>query len=152
MFSTASQRGSPWFQVSIAGALSAAVFDDLLTPEWRRRWATRLRARSLAVMRLRPGPGVADHPVLGTVLVGWSAWALHDAGDDRGLEALALGERLGARQDLLSLHWDEHETRAIARVGAERLAAAQEAASALTHARLMPRALELLRDAGTPAP
>ncbi|QAY60220.1 helix-turn-helix domain-containing protein [Microbacterium protaetiae] len=155
LFSSSPQRGSPWYQMMMAGALSAVVFDGLLTPERRNAWARRLRTRTLAVMRQRQGPGMADHPVLGTVLMGWSAWALQEAGDERGLEALVLAERLGARQDLWSLRWQEHEAHAVGLVGAERLEAARAAASTLSHDRLLPRALDLLRRAGDatrPAP
>lgn len=154
MFSSEPQRGSPWYQMMIAGGLSAAVFDELHSPEWRRHWARRLRTRTLAIMREPQPLGVADHPVLGTVLIGWSAWALQETDDtvrDRGLEALALGERLAARQDLKSLHWDEHAEHATRLVGAERLAAARGAVSTLSHEDLLPRSLEVLRER-RPAP
>lgn len=149
-FGTSSQRGSPWYHMAMAGALSAVSFDGLLSAERRDHWARRLRTRTVAVLRQRSQVGVADHPVVGAVLVGWSAWALQDAAGEtlhrRGLEALMIGELMGARQDLLSMHWDEHEAQALALVGAEQFAAARDAASTLSHDELMPRASALLRE------
>ncbi|MEQ6899361.1 BTAD domain-containing putative transcriptional regulator [Microbacterium sp. KR10-403] len=144
MMDAALERVSPWHLMARAGALSAVVFDGLMSPAERARWATRLRSRTLATVRLRTDG--TDRPVLGTVLVGWSAWMMQDAADlDRGLEALALGEALGARQDMHSLSWAEHDSRAAELVGAERLGAAKEAASALGRDEMLARALTVLR-------
>jgi len=145
LFWSAFRRGSPWYLMATAAVLSAAVFDDLVSADGRAAWARRLRSRAIAAIRMRPGG--TDRPVLGTVLVGWSAWLMQDVGlTERGLEALALGQCLGARQDLLSLRWPEHEAAAAALAGAQRLAAAQAAASALDRKGLLARALAVLRE------
>ncbi|WP_051191886.1 AfsR/SARP family transcriptional regulator [Microbacterium luticocti] len=146
-FGTAFQRGSPWYLMALAGMLSAAVFDDLFSAVWRADKARRLRTRAIAVTRLRPD--MADHPVLGTVLMGWSAWAVGETGlREQGLAALALGQRLAARQDLLSLHWQTHRDHAAGLIGADAVAAAEAEASALPHDGLIERAVRLLRAVG----
>jgi len=144
MLDAALERVSPWHLMARAGALSAVVFDGLMTDAQRREWATRLRSRTLVTIRLRSN--ATDRPALGSVLVGWSAWMMRDAADpERALEALALGQALGARQDMYSLRWAEHDAHATEVVGAERLAAAQGAASALSRDQLLERALAVLR-------
>jgi predicted ATPase/DNA-binding SARP family transcriptional activator len=144
-FGSARLRGSPWFLIAMGGALSAMVFDGLTTAENRAQWARRLRGRTLAMVRMRRG--ATDRPVLGTVLAAWSSWAMHDAGlVERGVEALVLGELLGARQDLPSMRHGEHDARATALVGVQRIAAARAAASTLDRRALLTQALAVLGD------
>ncbi|UUT35932.1 hypothetical protein [Microbacterium elymi] len=149
MFRSGDQRGSPWYLMLMAGTLSAATFDDLFTEPARSRWARRLRGRMLAVARMRSE--FLDAPVVGTVLMGWSAWAMdHPERRDRALAALALGERLGARQDLLSLHWTEHFAHAERVAGAERVAAARDAIAGLPREDAVLRGLAVLREPSAP--
>lgn len=142
-FGELDQRAAPWYLVTMAGFVSAACFDGLLPPDEIARRAARMRARVIATHRMRPE--FVDRPILGTVLCGWSAWALTVPRlRARGLEALALAETLGARQDHPSLHLEEHYAHAAAIVGADGLAAARAAASGLAAADRVPRALETL--------
>ena len=100
--------------------------------------------RALATVRVRSQ--FIDRPVLGTVLAGWSAWAVRSpAHRESGLEALAIAEGLGSRQDLPSLHLDEHFRRATDLAGADAVAAVRAAAGRLDRAAMTARALELLR-------
>jgi tetratricopeptide (TPR) repeat protein len=142
-FAQADQRSNPWHLMATAGALSAAVLNDIGTDGRRARWARRLRTQALAIIRLRSDS--VDRPVLGTALIAWSAWTVHEDGRlDDGLAAFALAERLGARQDMPSLRRLAHEERLVALVGPERLAAQRQAASALTGAELVARARRIL--------
>ena len=146
-FASIDQRNSPWFLMAMAGLVSATSFDGSLPPHRIAWWARRLRARALATHRIRSD--FIDKPVLGTVLAGWSAWALTDsAARQRGIAALALADRLGARQDLLSLHLDTHWIEAERIVGAEAVAGARAAASALPRDALADRAFATLGDGG----
>ena len=121
-FGTNDQRNSPWYLMAIAGLVSGTTFDGSLPPHRIAWWARRLRTRALGTQRMRTD--FIDKPVLGTVLAGWSAWALTEPSTrDRGLEALALAELLGARQDLRSLHLDTHWIEAEPIVGAQAIEA-----------------------------
>jgi len=145
------QRASPWYLMAMAGFVSAVTFDASLPLQLPSRWARRLRTRALAVQRVRPG--TMDRPVMGTVLCGWSAWALAAAVADpsaetglreRGLEALALAETLGGRQDLPSLHHELHRRHAVELVGEEAVAAARAEASQLDPQERAARAIAVL--------
>ncbi|SFS01503.1 Predicted ATPase [Microbacterium sp. cf046] len=147
-FATNDQRNSPWYLMAMAGLVSATTFDGSLPPERIAVWARRLRSRALATRRIRSD--FIDKPVLGTVLAGWSAWALSEPSTrDRGIEALALAEVLGARQDLRSLHLDTHRSEAEQIVGAQAIADAWAAASALPRETLAGRAFDVLSDPAT---
>ncbi|KHK99549.1 hypothetical protein LK09_02705 [Microbacterium mangrovi] len=151
-FGTGAQRGSPWYLMAMAGFVSAAVFDRSLPPERTARWATRLRTRALATRRVRPA--YVDRPVLGTVLCGWSAWALESSDAAlrrRGVEALALAQVLGGRQDLPSLHHDVHVRHALLRAGRDAVAAAQQKASGLSADERVERAVAVLTEREEPA-
>ena len=142
-FATHDQRASPWYLMAMAGLVSATTFDASLPPAEIQRWARRLRTRAVATRRARPE--YVDKPVLGIVLVGWSAWALTvDGLREAGLDALALGEVLGSRQDLPSLRVATHRVHATAIMGADALERASAAASGLTVTEQVERALSLL--------
>lgn len=130
-FRSADQRASPWFIIAIAGFVCAGALDGSLPDETLTRLARRLRTRMLALRRMRPEH--TDMPVLGTALVGWSAWAIGmPETRERAVTALALAETFGARQDLPSLQLAVHRARAITLVGADAVAAARAAASDLS--------------------
>lgn len=103
-FRDSDQRASPWYLIALAGYVSAACIDESLPSAEQARLAAKLRARTIAVQRLlvlqRLRSVYVDRPVLGTALTGWSSWAIGIPElRERGLEALALAELLGARQD-----------------------------------------------------
>jgi predicted ATPase/DNA-binding SARP family transcriptional activator len=130
-FTTGDQRASPMYLLAISAFVSSLVLDASLPADPIEMWARRLRARAIAVRRIRPE--FVDRPVLGAVLLGWSAWASTVPGQcGDGLEALALAEALGARQDLPSLHVSVHLARAAQTHGADAVARARAAASALS--------------------
>ena len=118
------------------GALEGWPADEV------RGWADRLRYRTIATYRARAG--YTDKPVLGTVAVGLGAWMLHHLGtDERGLELIAVGERLSGRQD------DRPEPQPADRgrrdpVDPERLAAARAEAAARPTDECAERARELI--------
>ena len=142
-FATNDQRESPWFLMAMAGLVAATSFDSSLPTERIERWASRLRTRAIALHRMRPE--FVDKPVVGTVLGGWSAWAMTQPElYRRGLESLALATLLGARQDLPSLHLDEHIAHADRIGGAGSYAKALAAASALPVDERVDRAFALL--------
>lgn len=148
------QRASPWYLIALAGYVSAACIDDSLPAAQRARLAAKLRGRTIAVQRLlllqRLRSVYVDRPVLGTALAGWSAWAIGvPALRERGLEALALAEVLGARQDQPCLRLEVHRSRAARIVGAEALEAARERVFALDADERVPRAFVVL---GAPVP
>jgi hypothetical protein len=146
-FGTGAQRGSPWFLMALAGFVSAAAFDGSLSPERTASWARRLRTRALGSRRVRPE--YIDRPVLGTVLCGWSAWALttsDPALHRRGVEALALAQVLGGRQDLPSLHHEIHVRHAVLVAGKDAVAAARQAASGLSSRERVDRAVAVLTE------
>ncbi|PRB10568.1 hypothetical protein CQ047_07200 [Microbacterium sp. MYb72] len=142
-FAHGSQRANPWYLLLVASLIAASASDGLLPPADVARWAARLRTRMRALHRMNPV--YVDRPVLGTVLAGWAAWALTSAPErDRGLAALALAERLGARQDLPSLSLATLFARAAEVTGAEAVAAARAEASVLASDELAERALRML--------
>ncbi|WP_162256660.1 BTAD domain-containing putative transcriptional regulator [Agromyces sp. Soil535] len=141
------RRGDPWFLIVLAGFAARGALEGW-PPDEVRGWAERLRHRVTATARARPG--FTDKPVLGTVAIGWGSWAMHQPGlEERGLEMLALGERMSGRQDTPGLNLARLLAAAEARVGAERVAAARDAAAALTTDECAERAHELL---ATPVP
>ncbi|BDZ38571.1 hypothetical protein [Microbacterium suwonense] len=143
LFRDRDQRASPWFLVAVAATISAVVLDGPDIDEDPAYWAARLRGRFLATQRLRPQ--LVDKPILGTVLIGWSAWALTDpAVRSRGLEALALAETLGTRQDLPSMRISVHLAHAESILGADAVRSARTAFSRLTVAERTARAFTVL--------
>jgi hypothetical protein len=142
-FTTNDQRQSPWYLMAMAGLVAATSFDQSLPRARIAWWARRLRTRALALHRSLPR--FVDKPVVGTVLGGWSAWAVTEPDTrERGLEALALASLLGARQDLPSLHLADHVAHAEAVAGPESYARAVAAASALPPDDRVPRGFALL--------
>ncbi|MGF6822435.1 putative ATPase/DNA-binding SARP family transcriptional activator [Microbacterium sp. ZKA21] len=137
-FRSPDQRASPWFLLALASFVAASALDDLPIAETTAFWSDRLRIRVIATRRLRPQ---VDHPVLGTTLAGWSAWAV-TVPESRAtaLEALAFAEALGCRQDLPSLHLDVLRAHAEAHAGADAVAGARAAARTLTDDELVRRA------------
>lgn len=124
------QRRSPWYLMAAAGYLSAAVRDLGIPAEEAAVWERALRTRTIAVCRLRR-EGV-DRPVLGTALLGWSAWALRQPGREaQGVEALGLAEALGGRQNMPTLDLGTHVADAERIVGASAVAEARAAAARL---------------------
>ncbi|WP_402841540.1 ATP-binding protein [Microbacterium sp. GXS0129] len=124
-FALPETRRSPWFLMALSGYLSAALRSLDLPREDVAIWERRLRTRTIAVCRQRR-EGV-DRPVLGTALLGWSAWALRDASlRARGVEAIALAEVLGGRQNMPTLNLAAHLADARAYAGAEVVEAARE--------------------------
>ncbi|PII81509.1 hypothetical protein BMH32_05005 [Leucobacter sp. OLJS4] len=153
-FRESDQRASPWYLIALAGYVSAACIDDSLPPAEQARLAAKLRSRTIAVQRLlvlqRLRSVYVDRPVLGTALTGWSSWAIGIPElQDRGLEALALAELLGARQDQPCLALELHRVRAARLVGADAVERARTRARALSADERVPRAFTVL---GAPVP
>ena len=129
-FAQPETRRSPWFLMALSGYLSAAVRALDLPRDDLAAWERRLRTRTIAVCRQRR-EGV-DRPVLGTALLGWSAWALRDPSlRARGVEAIALAEVLGGRQNMPTLNLAAHLADAQEYAGANVVAAARERARML---------------------
>lgn len=148
------QRASPWYLIALSGYVSAACLDGSLPEPERARLAAKLRGRTIAVQRLlvlqRLRSVYVDRPVLGTALLGWSSWALGDpALRERGLDALALAEVLGARQDQPCLRLSAHREHAAEIVGAKAVDEARARARALHADERVPRAFVVL---GAPVP
>jgi hypothetical protein len=136
-------RRSPWYLMALSGYLSAAVRDLDVPAAELAVWERRLRTRTIAACRQRR-EGV-DRPVLGTALIGWSAWALRQPElIARGTEAIALAEVLGGRQNMPSLDLSMHFADAERIAGAEALAAARTNAAALEPADRVARGLVVL--------
>ena len=139
---------APWYLLSLSTLLAGASAD---WPEDEMAgWADSLRRRLTAMFRARPG--FTDFPVLGTVATGWGTWAMRQRSPalrERGLELLALGEQLHARQDLPALHLDDRFAEAERRAGIAAVRAARRAAERLTPDARAERARELL---ATPVP
>ncbi|MCM3656382.1 hypothetical protein M3147_03870 [Agromyces mediolanus] len=136
------ERSSPWYLMVLADLISAAVHDgrDAADASF---WAARLRYRTLGMQRA--WGSFTDKPVLGTAALGWSAWAIRQPGlRERGLELLALAERLRARQDLPGLRLATHLGDAEGLVGRAALERARSAAAALDPEARMARARALL--------
>ncbi|WP_159605945.1 ATP-binding protein [Agromyces humi] len=136
------RRGSPWYLIVLAGFAAHGALEGWPADEVR-GWADRLRYRTIATYRARAG--YTDKPVLGTIAVGLGAWMLHQAGiQERGLELIAVGERLSGRQDAPGPSRSRLIEEAEARVDPERLAAARAAAAARTTDGCAERARELI--------
>ncbi|MFK3669975.1 ATP-binding protein [Leifsonia aquatica] len=122
-----------------------------LTWEATDELARRLRVRVLVYTRL--STWYVDKPVLGSGLLGYAVWMLdpHTAAahDEQwvaaALELVGLATRLNSRQDLASMQRERLSAPIAAAWGAERLAAAVEAASGLSLDEASARGLELLR-------
>ncbi|GGR37163.1 BTAD domain-containing putative transcriptional regulator [Agromyces mediolanus] len=135
------ERSSPWYLMVLADLVSAAAHDERDAAD-AAFWAARLRYRTLGMRRA--WGSFNDKPVLGTAALGWSAWAIRQPGlRERGLELLALAERLRARQDLPGLRIATHLADAEALVGRAALEGARSAAAALDPEARMARAHEL---------
>jgi len=136
-------RRSPWYLMALSGYVSAAA-RELAVPEAELAvWERRLRTRTIAACRQRR-EGV-DRPVLGTALIGWSAWALrHPELVARGTEAIALAEVLGGRQNMPSLDLAAHLADAERIAGSEAVAAARSDAAMLDPAGRVVRGLVVL--------
>jgi len=142
-FPSGDQRSTPWYLVLIATLIASSVADDLLPAEDLAHWARRLRTRTLALYRMNPT--YVDRPVIGTAMSGWAAWALTvPAERERGLRSLAVAEALGARQDMPSLSLASLFAQAEEAVGADAVAEARAAASALPSENLVEEALRVL--------
>lgn len=136
------QRSSPWFLLALAGLVSGSMHDGRDDDDVA-RWAGMLRRRAVAT--LRAWPGHVDRPVLGTVALGWSAWALREPGlRPRGLELLAIGELLRPRQDVPALRLATHLAEAERIAGVEVVQQARAAAGALAPDTRVGRTRELL--------
>lgn len=143
MLRSPEQRRAPWFLFVQAGLVAGAALDGMLPPERIAVLARLLRTRERAAIRMRPQ--YVDRPVLGTVLAAWSAWAVTvDAERERGLEALALAETLGSRQDLPSVNLAALRTHAASHAGQDAVDRARCAALDLSPADRLSRALAVL--------
>jgi len=130
-FTTAKDRGSPWFLMATVGLIATWITDGTGEPAAIAQHAGILRSRILALERARPS--FVDKPVLGTAALGYALWALSMT-EHRGfgLELLAVAEGLHSRQDLPVLHLDIHLAAAETIVGADALAAARASVAALS--------------------
>ncbi|GAA2454954.1 BTAD domain-containing putative transcriptional regulator [Agromyces soli] len=136
------ERSSPWFLMVLADLVSATAHDDRDAAD-AAFWAARIRYRTLGMQRVWTNS--TDKPVLGTAALGWSAWAIRRQElRDRGLELLALAERLRARQDLPGLRLATHLGDAEVLVGRAALERARSAAAALDPEARVARTRELL--------
>ncbi|VXB04046.1 Predicted ATPase [Microbacterium sp. 8M] len=142
-FADPAHRRSPWYLMALAGYVSVAARSLGVAESELLVWERRLRTRTIAACRLRR-EGV-DRPVLGTALLGWSAWAVRRPGlVDRGAEAIALAEVLGGRQNMPSLDLGAHLADAERLAGADALAHARAAAATLEPAERVVRGLAVL--------
>ncbi|UAJ78431.1 AAA family ATPase [Leifsonia sp. ZF2019] len=115
--------------------------------------ARRLRVRVLVYTRLNTW--YIDKPVLGSGLLAYAAWMLdphtaHDRGDAWvriGLELVGIATRLNSRQDMASMQRARLAKPVMAAWGADRLAAAIDAAAALSLDEASSRGLALLTTA-----
>ncbi|MFK4730016.1 BTAD domain-containing putative transcriptional regulator [Agromyces mediolanus] len=136
------ERSSPWYLMVLADLVSAAAHDER-DAEDAAFWAARIRYRTLGLHRA--WSSYTDKPVLGTAALGWSAWAIRRSElRERGLELLALAERLRARQDLPGLRLATHFGDAEGLVGRAALEQARSAAAALDPEARVARTRELL--------
>ncbi|WP_395242468.1 ATP-binding protein [Agromyces sp. MMS24-K17] len=137
-------RSSPWFLLTLAGFIAGGARSGWPEADLA-RWASTLRRQATATMRARPG--FVDRPVLGTVAVGWSAWAAgHPPLADRAAELFALAEALRSRQDLPSLARASIEETVVAGVGRAALAAARARVAAMSPDEQTERARALLAE------
>ncbi|WP_433676878.1 ATP-binding protein [Microbacterium gorillae] len=142
-FAEPETRRSPWFLMALSGYLSAAVRSLELPRDDLATWVRRLRTRTIATCRHRRD-GV-DRPVLGTALLGWSAWAVRDpALRARGVEAIALAEVLGGRQNMPTLSLPAHLADAEIFAGREAVASARDQARRLSPEERVQRGLAVL--------
>ncbi len=136
------ERSSPWYLMVLADLVSAAAHDER-DAEDAAFWAARIRYRTLGLHRA--WSSYTDKPVLGTAALGWSAWAIRRPElRERGLELLALAERLRARQDLPGLRLATHLGDAEGLVGRAAVEQARSAAAALDPEARVARTRELL--------
>ncbi len=172
-FDTPSTRASPWFRIVLASALATMVLDGTGTQAERADLARRLRARTLATIRM--SRAYVDQPVLGAAVIGLAVWleeVAHASGRssaasntqpgdgpdaDSGvgalpLELLALAEHMGGRQDLPALHLAPLFERFARSYPPEQIAAARIRAGGLAHAERPERVAELLRAPGPWSP
>ncbi|MFC4139076.1 MULTISPECIES: BTAD domain-containing putative transcriptional regulator [unclassified Microbacterium] len=142
-FAEPSPRRSPWYLMAMSGYLAAAVRSLGLAADEVAVWERRLRTRTIAACRQRR-EGV-DRPVLGTALMGWSAWALRSPGQvARGVEAVALSEVLGGRQNMPTLHLAAHLADAERIAGADVVQRVRTEVAALSPERRLERGLAVL--------
>ena len=142
-FADPRQRRSPWYLMALSGYFSAASRTLGMPEDELALWERRLRVRTIAVCRQRR-EGV-DRPVLGTALLGWSAWAVRQpVTAARGVEALVLAEALGGRQNMPTLDMAQHFADAERLVGAPAIAAARAATQRLDPAGRVRRGLAVL--------
>lgn len=142
-FAEPATRRSPWYLMAMSGYLSAAVRSLRLSTEECAVWERRLRTRTIAACRQRR-EGV-DRPVLGTALLGWSAWALRSPGDvERAVEAVALSEILGGRQNMPTLDLAAHLADAERVAGPATVARVRAEIAALPAGRRVERGLAVL--------
>ncbi|WP_127794035.1 BTAD domain-containing putative transcriptional regulator [Agromyces sp. LHK192] len=142
-FGRAGLRGSPWFLLTLATLVAAGVRDG-----WEdatvAAWADALRRRAAAT--LRADPQLIDKPILGSILAGWSTWAVgHPSLADRATELFTLAEALHARQDLPALDLDGIASVVVAAVGVERLDEARRRTAARSAAERAERAADLVK-------
>ncbi|MGI9822419.1 AfsR/SARP family transcriptional regulator [Agromyces sp. Marseille-Q5079] len=144
-FTQARQRSSPWYQIALAALVAGGVqsgWPEAVIAEW----AELMRRRTVAALRVR-GDVFTDRPVLGTVAAGWSAWAVrHPSLSERAVETFALAEVLHSRQDMPALRLENVAEVITDHAGAERLAAARAAASALSNSERTERARALIAE------
>ncbi|MDR2997648.1 MAG: hypothetical protein LBU78_05975 [Microbacterium sp.] len=142
-FAEPATRRSPWYLMAMSGYLAAAVRSLGLTVDEVAVWERRLRTRTIAACRQRR-EGV-DRPVLGTALMGWSAWALRSPGQvARGVEAVALAEVLGGRQNMPTLDLAAHLADAERIAGADVVQRVRAEAAALAPEQRVERGLAVL--------
>ncbi|MFE6995086.1 ATP-binding protein [Microbacterium sp. NPDC057659] len=142
-FAEPTTRRSPWYLMAMSGYLAAAVRSLGLPADEVAVWERRLRTRTIAACRQRR-EGV-DRPVLGTALMGWSAWALRSPGQvARGVEAVALAEVLGGRQNMPTLDLTEHLADAERIAGADIVSRVRAEAGALAPEQRVERGLAVL--------
>ncbi|UJP11308.1 hypothetical protein L2X99_07230 [Microbacterium sp. KUDC0406] len=142
-FAEPATRRSPWYLMAMSGYLSAAVRSLGSTSDEVAIWERRLRTRTIAACRHRRE--AVDRPVLGTALMGWSAWALRRPGlAERGVEAFALAEVLGGRQNMPTLDLAAHLADAERIVGADAVALVRADVAALAPEVRVERGLTVL--------
>lgn len=148
---------NPWLTILGAALVAARLRAQEVDPALLDRGDTAAAARRLRTRVLvngRLNPPYLDKPVIGTGLLGFAIWMLDaEVGEargsqwvDAGLELFALAERSNSRQDIESLRRAPLAARVRRAWGDERLAAAENAVSALTRDAAAVRGLALLGD------
>ncbi|MEJ3405167.1 BTAD domain-containing putative transcriptional regulator [Rathayibacter sp. YIM 133350] len=131
VFHESRQKFTPWYVMTLASFIAAGTDELALDAAEVAALAHLLRMRIIAMRRARAD--FIDKPVLGTAVVGWSAWALGvPALRDLGLRLLCLGEVLHARQDLPSMQLDRHRAAAERILGRDAVDRERERAATLT--------------------